>query len=316
MGMRARNKKLFAAVEAVAGTAETLTATDAVRTSGLQIMRYAGDRVSQEYDRAGLGNDRQINVNPYAGLSAFSVPFVGSGDTATAPAWSALLQACAVAETDDTVTNDEWYYTPVDTGFKTVTCIVTEELIQQEVSGVRGNFGIEANPGALPVFTFSNWLGAYSRPIALALTDPDDSAFKDALPVTFSNTTVLTVGGDAFPVSGFTFDAGVAVTRLNQPNRSETVIENRTPSGTVIISPDQAADIIALFADIESHAGTTDVAIALQHGSGAGSILKLDIFAANIGEMSDQVVAGETYFSLPFNVLPDASGDEWKLTQS
>jgi hypothetical protein len=315
MGMQARNKKLFVAVEATPGTPETLVATDAVRTSGLQITRYAGERVSQEHDRAGLGNFRQINVNQHIGLG-FSVPFIGSGDAAEAPAWAALLQACAVAETDDTVANDEWYYTPVDDGFKTVTCIVTEELIQQQSAGVRGNFGIEANPGALPVFTFSNWLGSYSRPIALALTAPDDSAYQEAVPVTFSNTSVLTVDGNSFPVSGFTFDAGVTVTRTNQPNRMESVVEDRQPSGTIILSPATANAIIALIADVESHAGTTDVPIVLTHGSGAGNILTLNIYAANFGEISDQVVAGETYFSLPFSVMPDASGDEWRLTQS
>lgn len=316
MGMRARNRKLFAAVENAYNTPAAVVASDAVRTSGLEIIRYGGERVSQDYNRAGLGNDRMINVNPHAGLSAFRVPFVGSGSTNTPPAWAALLQACAVAETDDTATNDAWYYTPVDTDFDSVTCIVAEELIQQQIVGVRGNFGIEANPGALPVFTFSNWLGSYARPVALALDDPNDTAYKDAVPVTFSNTTTLTVGGVAYPVSGFTFDAGNTVTRLNQPNRLETVIEDRRPSGTIIVSPAEVADIIALFAGIESHESQTDTPIVLKHGSGAGSILRLDIYAANIGEMTDQVVAGETYFSLPFNVVPDALGEEWRLTQA
>lgn len=316
MGMRARNKKLFAEVEGSYGSAATIAATSAVRTSGLEILRYAGDRVDQAYDRAGLGNDRRINVNPHAGLSTFRVPFAGSGDPAEAPAWGKLLQACAAAETDDTTVNSAWYYTPVDTGFKSVTCVVTEELIQQQMVGVRGNFGIEANPGSLPVFVFSTWLGSYARPVALSLSSPDDSDYQDAIPVTYANTTVLTIGGKQFAVSGFTFDAGVTVTRLNQPGRLETVVEDRRPSGTIIVSPSQVSDIIDLFAKLESHAGTTDVAIALTHGSGAGKQLSLQIPAANIGEISDQVVAGETYFSLPFTVLPPSLGDEWRLTQT
>jgi len=315
MGMRARNKKLYAAVEAVMGVAETITNADAVRTSGLEILRYAGERVDQAYDRAGLGNDRQINANPHAGLNTFRVPFAGSGSAATAPAWGDLLQACAVAETDDTAANDAWYYTPVDSGFKSCTVVVAEELIQQQMAGVRGNFSIEANPGTLPVFVFNNWLGSYARPVVLALTLPDDATYKDAIPVTYSNTTVLTLDGKQYPVSGFTFDAGVTVTRLNQPGRLETVVEDRRPEGTIIVSPSLAADIIALWAKLESHAGSTDVPIVLTHGSGAGNVLTLEITAASIGEVSDQVVAGETYFSLPFSVLRPGSGDEWRLTQ-
>jgi len=313
--MRFRNKRLFAAAETTYNTAATITGASAVRTSGLEVQTYMGDRVSQEYDRAGLGNDRQINANPHAGISAFRVPFIGSGDVAEAPACGALLLSCACAEADDTTENDAWCYRPVDCGFKSVTCVVAEEGIQQQIAGVRGNFGIEANPNQLPVFTFSNFLGSYARPVALALTTPDDSAYLDAIPVTFSNTTVLTVGGNAYPVSGFTFGAGVTVTRVNQPNRIETMVENRLPAGTVIVSPAQASDIIALFGTAESHAGATDVAMVLQHGSGAGKILKLEIFAASIGEITRTEVAGETYFSLPFNIVPDENGDEWRLTQ-
>lgn len=316
MGQQARNKKLFAAIEATYGSAETLTATDAVRTSGLTPVRYGGEKVEQTQDRAGLGNFRQINVNPQGGPGSFTVPYIGSGDVEVAPAWSALLQACAVAETDDTELNDEWYYTPVDNGFKSLTTIVTEEQIQQQSAGVRGNFGIEANPGQLPVFTFSNMIGSYARPVTLALTGPDDSAYLNAIPVTYSNTATVTVGGTAHPISGFTFDAGVTVERRNDPNRQETIITDRRPSGTIIMSPTQTADIIAALAAVESHNGTTDQAIVFKHGSGAGSILTLDIFAAQFGDVSDQVVAGETYFNLPFSVMPDADGDEWRLTQA
>src|SRR5690606_15055668 len=113
----------------------------------------------------------------------------GSGATATAPAWGKLLLACACSETDDTATNDEWYYEPVDSNFGSLTCVAAEELVQQSMSGVRGNFGIEANPNQLPVFTFSNFLGSYARPVALALSSPDDSDYLDAIPVTYSNTT-------------------------------------------------------------------------------------------------------------------------------
>ncbi|MDR2212937.1 MAG: hypothetical protein LBE21_04855, partial [Pseudomonadales bacterium] len=263
--MRARNKKLFAVVETAYNTPGSITGANACRTTGIQILRYAGDRVTQEYDRAGLGNFRQINANPHAGFSQFSVPFIGSGDVGVAPAWAPLVQACATAETDDTAVNDEWYYTPVDTGFASLTCVVAEELVQQQSTGVRGNFGIEANPGTLPVLTFSNFLGAYERPVPLALTNVDDSAFQNAIPVTYSNTTVLTVGGKSYPVSGFTFDAGVTVTRVSQPNREETIVEDRRASGSIIVSPAQAADIIELFQVVENHVGATDVAIQLKH---------------------------------------------------
>ena len=388
MGQRARNKKLFVEIQSVLGTPATVENADAVKTSGLDIQNYAGDRVSQEYDRAGLGNDRQINVNEYAMVTTFRVPLIGSGDWETAPAWGKLLRACAAAQTDATAAVDtgtaesgtgttltdtdktwdadehiglivaitagtgsgqvrvitdndtdtltvspawavnpgadseytisvgEWRYTPVDKGFEMVTLVVAEEHIQQQMAGVRGSFGIEANPGALPVFTFSNWMGDYARPVALALTSPDDTAYLDAVPVTYSNTAVLTIDDVQYAVGGFTFDGGVTVTRINQPGRQESIVENRAASGTIIVAPEDANGLIALLAKAENHSGSTDVAINLKHGSGIGSIIKLDIPVASLGEYSRQVIAGETYFSFPFTVLPPASGAEWTITQA
>ncbi|MCK9563524.1 MAG: hypothetical protein M0R02_12495 [Bacteroidales bacterium] len=388
MGMRARNKKLFAEIESAYNTEATVAADDAIKTSGLSITRYAGERVSQAYDRPGMGNDRQINVNEHAGLGEFMVPMVGSGDWETAPAWGKLLRACAMAQTDNTAADDTgtatagtsttltdsgatwtvdeyagfavvitagtgvgqarrvtantateltvtpaWAttpdatseysitlgtfdYTPVDSGFESLTCIVTEELVQQKMVGVRGNWGIRANPGELPVFMFSNFLGSYNRPVALALTDPDDSAFGDAIPVTYSNTTVLTIAGVQHPVGGFTLDGGNTITRLNQPGRQETMVEDRRPSGTIIVSPATADAIIALLGSIETHDGATDVAIAMTHGDTPGGIIKVAIPAASFGEVSDQVIGGETYFSLPFNILTPDSGAALTVSQA
>lgn len=389
MGQRARNKKLYVAIQALLNTPATVLAANAVKTSGLDFQNYAGDRVSQEYDRAGLGNDRDINVNPYAAISAFRVPFIGSGDWATAPAWGVLLRACAAAQTDATtavdtgtaeagtgttlqdtdktwdadehigsvvtitggtgdgqtrvitdndtdsltvspawdtnpdatseytITLGEWYYTPVDTGFEMVTAVVTEEHIQQQIAACRGSFGIEANPGTLPVFTFANWMGNYATPVVLALTDPDDSAYGDAIPVTYSNTAELTIDGVQYAIGGFTFDAGVTTTRVNQPGRLESIVEDRRASGTIICSPTDGAALVALLTKVENHNGATDVTIDLKHGTGIGSILKLNIDRASLGEYSRQVIAGETYFSFPFMVLPPrVDADEWRITQA
>lgn len=316
MGMQARNKKLYAKSEATYGTPVAVTVADAVRTAGLTVTAYAGTRVSRDYDRAGLGSRAQINVAPHAIVSAFSVPFAGSGAKATEPAWADLLLACGCAITDDQTANDAYYFTPIDKGWGSATLVAANELTQQTIAGARGNFSITANPGELPVFAFTNFLGIYQRPVALTLATPNDSAYKDAIPVNSSNTTVLTVGGTAHPVSGFTFDAGLALEWIDQPNRREAVVTDRTPTGTIILTENESAKIIALIESIESHAGESTAAIVLTHGSGDGKTLTLNIYAAQFTDMTEQVVAGETYFSLPFQVLPDSSNDEWRLTQT
>ena len=314
MGQQEKSKSLYAKIEAVSGVAESLVATDAVKTSGLSLTPYAGQKVSQAYDRPGLGNDREINVNPHAVIGSFKVPFVGSGNTAVAPPWGILLRASAMAETDDTVTNSEWYYTPVDTGFESITSAFRRELVQETLAGVRGNWGIEMQAGELPWLAFSNFTGSHSRPIATVLATPDNTAFKDAIPITKVNTPTLTIGGSQYPVNNFTLDGGVSVERVNMVAREETLITARAPSGTIIVSPTAAADIIALYAAVESHAGSTDSVVAVSHGSGAGSIVKVDLAGVAFSDISETVISGEVFYSIPFSVL--VTGDEIKITQA
>ena len=313
MGQRDRSRALYVKVEGTPNVAEALVATDAVKTTDLALTIYAGNKVSQAYDRDGLGNDRQINVNPHAIINNFKVPMIGSGVTATKPAWGQLLRACAMAETDDTVGISEWYYTPVDKDFETITAGFRRDQVQQILAGVRGNWGIELNAGALPWLTFSAFTGSYSRPIATALATPDNTAFKDAVPVTKANTPTLTISGDQHPINGFTLDGGVALERINIINREETLITDRKPSGSIIVSPTSGADIIALFAAVESHAGQADEVIAVEHGSGVGSTVKIDLAAVAFSDISETVIAGEVFYSIPFDVLP--VGDEIKITQ-
>lgn len=314
MGQRDRSRALYAKIQTVANTPEALVGTDAIKTSELSLTPYAGNKVSQSYDRPGLGNDREINVNPHAVINNFKVPFIGSGATATKPAWGELLRACAMAETDDTIPNNEWYYTPVDSGFEMLTCAFRRDQVQETLSDVRGNWGIELSAGSLPWLTFSSFTGSYSRPIATALATPDNSAFQDALPVTNVNTPTLTIGGVQHPVNSFTLDGGVSVERVNMVGREETLITDRAPSGSIVVSPTLGTDIIALFAAVESHAGSTDSVIAVSHGSGAGSIVKVDLAGVAFSDISETVISGEVFYSIPFSVL--VTGDEIKITQA
>ena len=313
MGQRDRSRALYAKIEVVSGVAEALVAADAVKTTDLAIAIYAGSKVSQAYDRDGLGNDRQINVSPHSVINNFKVPMIGSGATATKPAWGQLLRACAMAETDDTVTNSEWYYTPVDKDFETITAGFRRDQVQQILAGVRGNWGIDLSAGALPWLTFSAFTGSYSRPVATALAAPDNTAFKDAVPVTKANTPVITIGGAQYPVNSFTLDGGVTVERLNIIGREETLISDRKPSGSIVVSPALGADIIALKAMVESHAGQADQVIAVEHGSGVGSTVKIDLAAVAFSDISETPIAGEVFYTIPFDVLP--VGDEIKITQ-
>ena len=96
--MLTKAKFLLAKIQAVAGTPETLTGSEAILTSGLTITPYGGETVSRNYDRQTLGASPVINVNPQVQLQ-FGVELAGSGTAGTAPGWSAVARACGLEET-------------------------------------------------------------------------------------------------------------------------------------------------------------------------------------------------------------------------
>lgn len=300
--MRFRNKIILRALEATPGTLETLADADAARTRNAAIQMYLGDKVSENLDRDGLGNDEEVNVNPHTGFS-YEIPLAGSGATATAPAWGIDLQGCAMAETDDTIANDEWYYTPVDEDFSALSLRFRRAEVMQNSAGCRGNWRMRFASGDIPLLIVENMLGDYRRAVAATGT-PDHSAFLAAIPVTKVNTPVITVDGVQYAVSSYELNGGVQIERVNEVGREETVVAGRRPTGSILVKPTGGAAAIALIAKCETHLGGTPVPILSTHGATAGLTIKTDVAEAAIIDIAEQEVHGEVYYAIAFNILP------------
>jgi len=313
--MLTKAKFLLAAIQSVAGTPEALVSTDAILTSGLSITPYGGNTVSRNFDRQTLGASPEINVNPQVGLQ-FGVELAGSGTAGTAPGWSAVARACGLEET---VGASNVVYVPRSTGYEFITARYLRSLVSgdqqvNETIDMMGNMQINLAAGELPMLQFDNFMGAYSSPTAETAVVPDRSAFIAPIAATKVNTPTLTLDSVSLCLQSLNINLNNQVVRQDRPGCAATAITDRKVGGTIVFkAPD--LDVKDWFTKVESHSGTSYVALNVVHGTAAGNIITIAAPQLQLMGISEQDQNGEVFYSVPFNAVPtDAGDDELTIT--
>lgn len=319
--MKFASKFLLAKIQPDPNVDPTPDGTNAIETSDLSITPYQGNTVSTNVDRLTLGASKQINTSPQNELS-FNVQFAGSGGaTPDVPAgYGPLLRACGLSETiDSTAGSEKVTYAPISTGFEELALyflrVVSDTVqLRHPTLNVKGNLQINATSEQLPQFQFDNFLGLYVRPTRqTALITPDTTTFKDSIPFTKGNTPTLTIDGYQGCVNSWTFNLGNTISRADEPGCTNTLIEDREPTGTIVLKATDP-DTKDFYQMIESHVNVSTVAIALQHGDTANQILEVNLPQIQPTGISEQEVRGELYYEISYTALPtDAGDDEFEL---
>jgi len=274
------SKLLLAKEEATYGVDPMPDDSAAIETIDLQMERYAGDRVSKEVDHQTLGGVEQVNVLPHTNTS-FGVPFAGSGVAGTAPLWGVLMKACGFDETLDVGIDVQ--YQLVATAAELLDCdsvsfydYRSQANQLQKTSGCRGACEIVLGEGLLPRINFTDFIGDYLTPLdGSEPTGIDWSGWLSELPWTNDNVPVITLDGITACTSALAINFGQAVARRNLPGCSSTVVSDYDITGSMsIVAPDVA--VTNWWEKHQSHAGVTLYPLALQLGTVAGNILKID----------------------------------------
>ena len=204
--------------------------------------------------RGYLGASEQL-TGPVNKKVSFDVELAGSGAAATAPAWGALLQACAFAEALLTTPN-RVEYTPISDGFKTATIYYYDSGVLHKLLGVMGTFKLSAKAGEIPKFTFE-FTGLDGGDTVAANATPTLTAWKTPVVVAKANVVDITLGcsyaagalsgGTVNTSTGLDLDAANQVT-FNPTLNEETVdMGDRSISGNMQLkqTPTQEVDFIA-----------------------------------------------------------------------
>lgn len=221
-----RKRLLAAKVESTAGTAETLTASEAA-FNVYDPMIQATIEVEPRESQGSLDNLSGV-PGARTGTCTFRTDTWWDGST-TMPSWaSVFLPACGWVETSQV-------YNPTSetpgSNVKTLTIAVYEDGVIKKLTGAMGTFRIVCPAGRM-VFVEWTFTGVWNAPVDGALLAP---TYPTDLPIRYANAT-STYDSVALCVENVTFDAGNNVILKECPSTASgfdyAVVTSRTPTIT------------------------------------------------------------------------------------
>lgn len=308
-GLLYRNAAILAKIEATYGVDATPTgANNAILVSELQMKPMEMQTVDRALIRPFLGNSEQLPTQIYNGCE-FSVELAGSGTAGTAPAIGPLLRACGFAETVTADTSVS--YSPVSTGFESLTFYMNLDGVLHKGLGARGtvSFSLKNNERPMARFVFT---GLFVPIVDAALPTVSFAAWRKPLPCNRTNTPTFTLHSYAALLDDLQLDMAVQVEYRGLIGGSEFVrITDRKPKGSVLMEAVKVADK-NWWTAIQA---ATDAPLELVHGLTAGNIVEFDAPGVQIHTPTYQDQQGIVMLSAQLTVNPGPTGnDELILT--
>lgn len=297
MPLKAKSAALLAKTESTYGTDSVPAgATDAMLVTNIEINPLEGDSVERETMTGKPGNNMQLLAGNRVTVT-FGVEIQGAGTKGTAPAYAALLKACALSETITPTTKVE--YTPVNTNEQSVTMYVFRDGIRHKITGARGSVKYSMAIGAIPKMEFT-LTGLYNAPDATP--NPALTLTGFLAPKVFTNGLgSFSLGGYQAKLDSFEFDQANEVTYHELIGATSVEITNRKPAGTVTIECPTLGQK-NYFADV---IGEALVPFNVTHGTVDGRIVELLATQLQLGRPSYSEKNGVLMLQMPFSVIDD-----------
>ena len=300
------------------------TAADVVLVRDLSITPQSSDVVSRDVVKPYLGASQQILANTRVECT-FSVELAGSGTAGTAPRYGKALLACGLFQniTDEDYTdapsgNDTVTYTPVSTGFGSVTIHYNVDGVGHKVKGCRGTFTINGAVGEIPSIDFS-FTGIYVAPDDEALpTIASTDYANQATPLVFNqaNTSGFQLLSFAGALMNVNVDIGnELVYRELVGGDKEVLVTDRATTGSVTIeAPKLSTGTAGTFKDFFAAAiAETQGNLQFTHGTAIGNRVQFTSSKVDIGDVAYGEADGIVMLEIPYTCVPDAANNEFSL---
>lgn len=300
MALLAKLETIYRTDSAPTGSANAILATD------VNIEPLAGEEVSRDLLLPYLGHQGVQLVGTYVRIE-FSVELAGAGAAGTAPAYGPLLRACGMAETITASTDVA--YEPVSAGYESASLYYNLDGVRHIALGVRGTVSLSLTPKQIPRlrFVMTGLLGTITD---TALPTVNVSAFQRPVPVSDANST-LSLHGLAAVTESISIDLAHTVEPRFLIGSESVVITDRKTTGSAVVE----ATSLATKNWFSIAQARTRGALALQHGTVAGNIVKIDAPQVEIGRPTQGQTQGILNYTLPLMLCPSSAGDdELKIT--
>lgn len=301
-----RNRLLLSKIEATYGTNPTPAAADALKVSELDVEPLQIELLDRELITPYFGNTEKVVGSRMAAVT-FTCELVGSGVVGTAPRYGQMLRACGFSETIDPGVSVT--YTPISTGFESITMDFHADDVRHVITGARGTVGLNLETGAIPKLEFE-MMGLYNDPSDQALPTPVFGDQADPVVVNHQNTTPVSVFGYSACLQSLSLsNNGEVVYRQLAGCEQQVRLTDRKPEGELSIEAPTLAQK-NYFAEISNQ---TLGAVSFQHGQTAGNIVTFNAPNCNLGAPSYGDSDGVMLLDFPFMPNPVSGNDEFTL---
>lgn len=233
----------------------------------------------------------------------FDVEISGSGTAGTAPAVGRYLQACGFSET---IVNNTVVYSPISSGFPSLTIAFNRDGNQYVGLGCRGTFEMNFTVDEIPRFSFK-FMGAFVEPTDVALGTPTYTAQAEPIEVASGNTTDFLLDGHAFCMREFSFDLSNEMSyRQLVGCTKNTRIVDRASEGEIMVERPNALATKNLYPKIGSH---TLVAMGFTHGVATGNKVDISLPTIQLAYPEEDDDDGIVMSNYPYRAIPVSPGN-------
>ncbi|MBW8283524.1 MAG: hypothetical protein K0M55_07975 [Rhizobium sp.] len=301
-----RNRAILVKPETTYGVDAVPTgAANAMQMTNVNFEPLVGEDVNRDLVLPYMGHQGVMLVGNYARISG-EVEIAGSGTAGTAPAVGPLLRACALAEVITAATDVK--YTPISSLQEAVSIYFNVDGVRHVLLGARGTMTLQLTPKQIPrfVFTMTGLLGTITDQ---ALPTVDLTDFIKPVTVSKANTT-FSLHGHAGACEGVSMDLGNQVEPRLLIGAESIELVDRMMTGNATM---EAVSLATKnwFQIAQAH---TTGALAAQHGTVAGNIIKFEAPAVQIGRLNYGETQKIVNNGLPLMFQPVAGNDEFVIT--
>lgn len=216
MTIAIKEQAIWAAIEAIYNTEETIVATDVIEVENLQANPTESIRIiERNIIISSLAPQRPQYAGSLFGFS-FDVELKGSGTAGTAPRIGRLLQACGMGETIVASTSVTYEPSSSVSTHASLTIFYKEGVNLRKVTGARGNASVNIDAGGrlMVSFTFIGHIASEAQAAA-----PSETA-ETTLPPVFIGATFQS-GGFAVAIGKLAIDLGNTMSIAPDPNAAD-----------------------------------------------------------------------------------------------
>jgi hypothetical protein len=281
-------------------------AADAMVVSDVEVTPLDGEEVERNNVQPYFGHSGVIQATQFARIK-FNVELAGSGVAGTAPKWSPLVRACAVAVT--VAAGVSVTYAPISEALESVSIYANIDGINHVMPGVRGECKPTMDAKGKPVLQFE-FMGLWSPVTDTALPVPVYTGWVRPVAVNKANT-IATLHGVAVAMSHFDLAFGNQVEKRDLTAVDTVEIVDRKSSGSIVFenTPVATKDWVGL-----AKAKTVGN-LSIVHGTVPGNIITIGAAGtAELGKLTYSNQQGVQMVNMPLRFVPTSAGnDEWSI---